>query len=210
MSDQDNIHWWLLPCYTEEQRRSAKLALDEVFVAYSFYPEIEWAQYGYRPPEGFEIYGAWRHPTSIIFCFLLSDLHFEKDNPRSDFMLYAAGAPDEISRISSDVKTLKGRLVQETNEPEVEIYFQRKLKRIQSLSPLKVAIGLLALFTPITKAISNYLTKFPMPDFESKTVITLYRTILAVVHFMPLLLFTLIVVMVIILILKYISMTRKL
>jgi hypothetical protein len=47
--------------------------VDHIFHDYSFYPEIEWGTYGYRAPEGHQVLGAWRHPETRAFAFLLDN-----------------------------------------------------------------------------------------------------------------------------------------
>ena len=107
---KDKIHSWSI--YSSSKSNIYKIIkdVDEIFSDYSFYPEIDWNKYGYRPPDGYQIYGAWRHPDSKVFVFLLDNPYMVTYETNTQLILYVAGEEVEINYFENKLEILKANI----------------------------------------------------------------------------------------------------
>jgi hypothetical protein len=96
---------------------------------FSFYTEYEWSQYGYEPPEGYDVIGAWRHPRSEAYVFLLSEHGKIESRASRRLLLTMVGTRSHIDSLKELITSLKLRY-DNTNEKEVrQIETNRRLER---------------------------------------------------------------------------------
>ena len=84
--------------------------IDQSLSDYFFYPEPEWAKYGYRPPESYPLLGAWRDQSGSVFAFLLDrDPKYSKSKGMN-LLLYVAGVQDSVDKLGTKIESLKSDL----------------------------------------------------------------------------------------------------
>jgi hypothetical protein len=96
LQPQENTRYWVIYIGQESAPKIQK-AVDMMFSEYSFYPEIDWKKYGYLPPEGYQVMGAWRHPQTKAFGFLLDNPKIKALGKIPQFLISAAGEIEELS-----------------------------------------------------------------------------------------------------------------
>jgi hypothetical protein len=86
-------------------------SVDRAFFDFVFYPEAEWARFGYRPPENAALSGAWRDSSGTVVIFLLRTADFlEPASGSKPLLLYVSGPHAAVDAISKRVMALKSVL----------------------------------------------------------------------------------------------------
>ena len=98
---------WALFASTDDDVSQIHREVDNLFSEYSFYPQIDWKNYGYLPPDNCQVLGAWRHPQTKAFVFLLDDNAFKKYGETIQLSLEIAGEISEVSRFEPRINDLK-------------------------------------------------------------------------------------------------------
>jgi hypothetical protein len=162
--------------------------IDQSLSDYFFYPESEWAKYGYRPPENHPVLGAWRDQTGSVFAFLLDrDPKYSKSKGMN-LLLYVAGVRDCVDKMGTKIKALKSDLVKvEKKELKVHQVGQRLDQELKSASISKL-VKMIGLFAVVVNAFSLYLRRLPPPDFPYIAIASVYQLLVGAVHFSALLL----------------------
>lgn len=194
---------WVI--YGSSKREISKIqrGVDSILSGYSFYPEVDWGQYGYRPPDGHQIMGAWRHPETKAFAFLLDNPNIRAVEPSIQLLLQIAGENVEISQLEPKIEALKTELHIEEQKDRVDTYLGERLDRIRKSKSLAPLTGVLCLFTAIINAFSLYLRKLPPPELGWQEFIEIYRVFLGVIHLGALLLLLLVIAIVAGFLIKY-------
>src|SRR4030043_1982720 len=177
--------------------------VDHIFSDYSFYPEIEWGKYGYRAPEGHQVLGAWRHPQTRAFVFLLDNPSMVKIKPSTQTLLYIIGDETEISKLKPKCDLLKSRFAEIRKKDEKISDIATRLDRIQKSRPLGVIMTVLALFTAFVNGFSLYLRKLPAPKMHSDELSVIYGYFVVSVHIGSLVLLLIIICFLAIFLFKY-------
>jgi len=177
--------------------------VDHIFSDYSFYPEIEWGKYGYRAPEGHQVLGAWRHPQTRAFAFLLDNPSMVTIKPSTQTLLYITGDETEISKLRQKCDLLKSRFADIRKKDETISGIATRLDRIQKSKPLGVIMTVLALFTAFVNGFSLYLRKLPAPNMRSEELSIIYGYFVVSVHIGSLALLLIIICFLAIFLFKY-------
>lgn len=181
----------------------AQREINNIFSNYSFYPEIEWAQYGYRPPEGYQVLGAWRQNNSKVFAFLLDNPHMVTPEPGTQLILHIAGDPIVLLEIEHKFTKVKNSLDSSEKKIESEEKVEKRLDRLQTSRPIKLMLSVLSLITAIINAISLYLRKVPPPDFHNDVLSNSYNYFLITIHFSALASLLVVIIIFIVFFVKY-------
>ena len=184
---------WVIYGSSEKCVSKIQREVDNIFSAYSFYPEVDWGQYGYGPPEGYQILGAWRHPKTKAFAFLLDNPNIITIEPTIQLLLYVAGEMVEISMLERKIEILKTNFALEEEKVRVDSYARERIDRVHKSKSLAILTGALGIFTAIINGFSLYLRKLPPPELNSQIMINTYNVVLALVHFSALFLLLLVI-----------------
>ena len=162
--------------------------IDQALARYLFYPEPEWARYGYRPPETYPLLGAWRSPSASVFAFLLGPDPVLAESKEKNLLLYVAGERAAVDELGATVTALKSGLAK-SDRKELQVrqtgYRLGLEQKSPSISRLAKLIGL---STVVINALSLYLRKLSPPDLPSATAASAYHLLIGAVHFSALLL----------------------
>lgn len=188
---------WVIYGPSEDKVSKIQKEIDNMFSDYSFYPEVDWGEYGYRPPEGHQVLGAWRHPRKA-FVFLLENPNIKTIKPSIPLLLYVAGETGEISMLEPKIEALKSKLDVEEQKYRVNMDGWR-LKRF-SIKSLTVLVGV---FAAAVHGLSFYLRRLPSPELGSEKLVSIYKVLFALVHYGALFLLLLVFVIIAVLIVKY-------
>ena len=200
---QEQLHSWVLFATSREEVIKIQKEVDSIFSNYSFYPEIDWGKYGYRPPESYQVLGAWRHQNSTVFAFLLDNPYMITFDASIQLILYIAGEKNEITTIETKLDTLKSIFNLKNKREEVGLNVEKRLERFQTSKSFKTFAKTLGLITTIINVFSLYLRKLPIPNFNNQTIADIYTYSVASIHFAALLLLFVVIVICIIFFIKY-------
>jgi len=156
--------------------------VDKVFSGYSFYPSFDWRRYGFRPPEGHQVLGAWRHLKTRAFAFLLDNPRINTVDPTNHVMLYVVGDTLEVSALEPRIDGLKRVFDLEEKKTGMNSYLGERLDRV-SKTRLTVLMTLLGIFTAAINALSLYLRKLPSPELGIPGVAIAYKALVTCIHF---------------------------
>lgn len=196
-------HSWVIHCPTRNEVPKVQKEVDTLFQDYSSYPEIEWGQYGYRAPEGHQVWGAWRHPDKVVYAFLLDNPSVLTIRPNFQLLLYAVGEVSEIQILDERLSDMKSRSVIADRESQLSTDLETRLKEIHKSKSLRFVLTVLSVFTAIINAFSLYLRKLPPPDFPSVAFARLYQAGIGIVHLSSLVLLLMVMGILAIFVLKY-------
>jgi len=201
IQSQKNTRHWVIYGGQGETPRIQK-AVDTIFSEYSFYPEIDWKKYGYLPPEDCQVMGAWRHPQTKAFAFLLDNPKIKSLGKTPQFLISAAGEIGELLKLDIQIGTLKQNLnIAERKEKQI-IRDKERLGAI-SKKPFGVLFWVIGIFTAVINGFSLYLRKIPLPEFGPSYLSTIYIHIFALVHILALILLIAVITICLFLLIKY-------
>ena len=180
-------------------------AVDGIFSEnhYSFYPEIEWAIYGYRPPDGYQVMGAWRHSRTRAFAFLLDNPNMVSVKPHIQLLLYITGDEIEIEKFRRKCDLLKSQFAERRKKDENILDSATRLEGIRKSKSFGVIMTLLSVFAFIINAFSMYLRKLSVPEMLSQRQLMIYGYLVVSVHFCALILLLIVICFLILFSLKY-------
>lgn len=197
------VHSWVLYALSDEDAALIYRELDAALPGYSFYPEADWGFYGYRPPEGHHTAGAWRHPATRAFVFLLDNPRMLAADGTSQFLVYAAGQTTAIVELEPRVRALKEKLQVRHQRAEGDSALTDRLDRAHKSISTPLLGALLAVLTGVINGLSLYLRRLPPPLLGGQSALSLYHALLAGVHFGAILLLGLFVAVLIAFLTKY-------
>lgn len=177
--------------------------LDAILPSCVYYPEEEWATFNYRPPEHSDLLGAWRGSTGEVFVFLLADRKRSAVPDAPDYRVLITGRSDMVRGIGRQVVSHKGTLerVQRrefaTKKADENFAEEINTKSLQKFS------AIVAVFAVIVNAFSLYLRSLPIPELQNDVLQSVYRWLIAAVHFGALALLLLIIALAFAYLLKF-------
>jgi hypothetical protein len=173
---------WRLWSSSAAEVASIHEAVEGIFSGYSFYPEVEWKRYGYYPPDGHKVLGAWRHPDVFAFVFLLDNPGMQSPSGTQQLILSYSGRKADLAPLAPRVAKLRRNLVRKNGRRESVQQLQQRLDKTDKSGTLK---KLLALMGPITAAVNGlafYLHRLSSPSIEIKWLSVVYQTLLPLVY----------------------------
>lgn len=174
-------------------------------------PEIEWGQYGYRAPEGHQVFGAWRNPDKVVFAFLLDNASVLTIKPNIQLLLYVVGEHSEIQALEVRLDEMKSKFAIEERKNKLSTELESRLNTIHKSKSLRFVLTILTVFTAIINAFSLYLRKLPTPQMPSPELTQFYQAVIVMVHFSSLVLLLTIIAIMFVFVLKYgLILVRKL
>lgn len=193
---------------TSNMHHAAQIKVDQIFstLNYFFYPELEWSTYGYRPPEGKEILGAWRHPKLKSFAFLLNDITIKKNKENCNFLIHVAGENFEIKRINDKITKLKSELALEDAKSLNSLNIDKKIDKVRKSKSPKIIIGIIAV---LTNAYVFIVQKGYNPNFVNEEWEVIYNYFLIFVHFFALICVTSLIFFAFYYMIKYLILLSK-
>jgi hypothetical protein len=197
---------WVIYSSSRYEVSKIQKEVDKVFAApYTFYPEIEWSLYGYRPPENYQVLGAWRNPNprNKVFAFLLDNPRMLSAGPTYQLLLHIVGAADEIKMVEPKIEVLKEQYELEVKKESDDVSIKDRLDQLGTSKSLKVLSAILAIITAIINAFSLYLRQLPPPDLSESTLLEAYKVLLAIVNFSALVLLLIVIILATIFAIKY-------
>lgn len=179
--DDTSVISWVLWSSSPSETRDIHGAVDKIFSGFSFYPEIEWRKFGYPPPDGCKVLGAWRHPNSLAFVFFMDNPGMKSPTGSVQHILSFDGQKAILSPLLPQIQKLKDELFRKNGRRRNEVQLAARLDRANTARSLR---GLLALMAPITAAINGlalYLHKLPSPVIEARWLANIYGVLLPLV-----------------------------
>lgn len=202
---------WVIYGILIDETTKVQKEIDEICYDYSFYPEIEWGQYGYGPPENHQVLGAWRHPQTKVFIFLLDNPSIVTTKPETSLLLRVVGQYDEIKKLIPEIENLKDKFLLAEKKAESDQRVGERIDRFRKSKSLSALFIFLSLFTAIVNAFSLFLRKLPPPVLGSTVVIDIYKYGVMAVHFASICMLFIVITICIILSIKYgIMLIRRL
>jgi hypothetical protein len=177
---------WQLLASTGEETKKIQREIDRVFSGYSFYPEVDWKNFGYFPPDGYQVLGAWRHPDALLFGFLLDNPFMQKFNSNLQFLIYIVGEEQEILSIEKKILNLKKGLMKDAFRTAQTLGAASRLDQMTTNRSTAVFTAILAFVTVLINAFSLYLRTLPAPELSSQFLKGLYICLLSLVYFVSL------------------------
>jgi hypothetical protein len=171
----DSCCWQLLAASEDDAKKNQSSA-DSAFAGYSFYPEVDWKKYGYFPPDGHQVLGAWRHPETMAFAFLLDNPLMQKSGIYSQYLVYAVGVEDEIALIEKRIVSAKRSLKREAFRTAQTIGAASRLDQMAPNRSIGVFTAVLTFVTALVNAYSYYLRTLPPPNLNTEFLQAVYST----------------------------------
>jgi len=194
---------WVIYGTSKDDIPKIQRQMDVLFNGYSFYPEVDWIQYGYRPPDGYQVLGAWRHPKTRLFAFLLDNPRMITIEPAIQLLLYVAGAAVELTSLEPKLATLKTAFAIEDKKLITSSEIKDKLGKVDDAKHFGVLTGALSILTLIINGFSLYLRQLPPPQLGSPFLISIYSIFITLIHFSALFLLLLVAVIVAVFLIRY-------
>jgi hypothetical protein len=177
--------------------------IDQALSDYVFYPEPEWARYGYRPPEDHPLHGAWRDEKGSVFAFLLKPMPVDGELFERQFLLYVSGVRDAVDELGNKVTVLKSKLAKlERKELQIQ-RTEQKITQEQKSSAAPRLIKMIVIFTGVINAFSLYLRRLPTPTMPSTTMTLVFQYLVGALHIASLMLLLIITLVGIAYVLRY-------
>jgi len=176
--------------------------VENMLDGWRFYPESEWTAYGYRPPEGAIVHGAWRTAAADAFAFFVrSELQQGSQGPHA--LLYVTAPEHLLSTLDQKIKQLKANVQSAEEKKQREARIQSRTKASGKANPTSNLIKLISIFTVIVNGLSLYLRKLPVPNIPVASLSMFYSVLLAIVHISALLLLLFLIVLSIAYVVRY-------
>lgn len=202
---------WIIYGSSKDDIIKIQKEVDKIFFDYSFYPEIEWAQYGYRAPEGHQVLGAWRHTDGDVFIFLLDNPNMFIMEPNVQLLLLIVGKASEVYKLEKRCDHLKTKFAIKEEKEEKDLEIKYRLENIRKSKSVGFISSILGIFTVVINGFSLYLRKLPTPEFGNQFLKTVYEVLIALVHFSSLILLFIVILILALFLIKYgIMLIKKL
>ena len=198
---KEMLRSWVIFSSLEEIAKIQK-ETDKIFLGYSFYPEVDWKRYGYFPPENHQVMGAWRHPQTKVFAFLLDNPQIKSFGPNALLLLYVAGETTEISNLEPQIELFKSKAAMAELKGKMHSSDEERLNKV-SKKPLAILTAVLSIFAAIINGFALYLRKIPPPELGSQSLIEVYKYLMALVHYSALILLLIVIAICVAFLLKY-------
>jgi hypothetical protein len=184
--ENNQVYSWVIYGSSEKDMPQILREVDNIFSDYSFYPEIDWLFYGYKPPLGYEVLGAWRHPEKLSFAFLLDNPRMVK-KPNLQLIIYINSDRAEINELETKFYRLKSRFSLKEKQENQSIYISQRISSFQKFKYSGILLSILAIFTAIVNAFSLYLRKLPYYQIDIKWMSDCYHIFLWLFHIIAML-----------------------
>ncbi|MBY5442812.1 hypothetical protein HFO93_04860 [Rhizobium leguminosarum] len=106
-----------------------KQELEAALGGFSYYPEIEWNLFGFRPPEGLPFFGAWRNADRTEFVYLVGEETKKTGETENRLLLIMSAQGAERLTILSgrfDKATARFRRIEKQNVAGQSVTTRRK------------------------------------------------------------------------------------
>lgn len=178
--------YWSLWLHDTDSEISIAKQIDQLFTDYRYYPESEWSNYGYRPPESYSILGSWRNNTGETFIFLLETTDKQPSNQKQ-LLLCVVGSKLEMTKTEKKIQLYKGKLAKIDKKVLKEQKEISTLDRDNSQS-IDRLIKLGGVSTVIINALSLYLRTIPTPNLYYTVFTEIYKILMIVIHILAIVL----------------------
>jgi len=203
-TNQPYIHRsWIVYATSRDDVSRIQREVDKTLDDYSFYPEVDWVRFGYRPPEGYQVLGAWRHPHTKLFVFLLDNPRMMTVEPTVQLLLYVSGEAVEVGLLEPKLIGLKAAHAVDEKRGRTETRIGERLDRMNETKHLAMLTSIIGVFTAIINGFALYLQQLPPPQLGSVALNSIYQIGFAVFHFFALGLLLLFLLTLAIYIVKY-------
>ena len=188
---------------SEDDISKIQKEVDTLFSEYVFYPELDWDQYGYRPPECHQVLGAWRHFNSRLFIFLLDNPFMMSCPPACQVLFHLAGETFLITQSQKKLNQLKTTFALSDKKAEANVETEKRLTKMGVSRQYKILFGVLTLFTISLNTIAFFLKNQALPEFESQFLTVCLQYLLITVHLLAVSSLLIVMLISIILFVKY-------
>lgn len=180
----NNTSFWLR---TSDELSDLKQAIEQALQGFSYYPEIEWNEYGFRPPEGLPFHGAWRSPSRTEFVYLVGERP-RRTQTQVDRIILISGAlgEDRLALLGARFESLSSQF----RRREATTIAQQKMRaRRKDFAENYSGGRMTAIFAVVTAAInatSLALRSLPQPKTNLVSLSVIYDTIQMLIHIVAL------------------------
>ncbi len=181
--NSSNSFCWQILATDQSDFDRLRRDIDVLFDRFSYHPEVEWLEFGYAPPQGYEVLDAWKDPDTITSVFLLRRPTQRKEIKQFQLILCAVGQPSMLHSIDKKVNTLKkghSRRIVKTSETLGAVLRLDQMNHTRSIAFFS---GYIAFVTALVNAFSHYLRTLNPPSFDSTTLQYLYIALLDLIYF---------------------------
>jgi hypothetical protein len=156
---------WVVWANSSEHSTPLIRSIDHALRDYVFYPEAEWARFGYRPPEDSPLSSAWRDPDGHVFVFLLEGTA-KRHSARNEkpLLLYVSGLRTAVEQVGTRIAALKSGLAKLERKELRIIQAGHRIDEEKKSPSLARLFKLVAFFTVIVNAFSLFLWRLPPPN----------------------------------------------
>lgn len=154
---------WVLWANSFEHAMPLPRSIDHALSDYVFYPEAEWARFGYRPPENVPLLGAWRDPGGRVFAFLLEGAPREVAPGEKRLLLYVSGIRNAVDEVGARVTALKSVLARSERRELQVLHAEHRIEQEKKSPAVARLLKLIGLFTVVVNAFSLYLRQLSPP-----------------------------------------------
>lgn len=200
---EDIIYSWAIYCPTKKDVLWTQKEIDNIFSDFSFYPGIEWDQYGYKPPQDYQVLGAWRLPTNQLFAFLLDNPSMMSFGSSYPLLVYVIGHENEVDNLVPKLDRLKSRF---SNQEKRGMSIQAASKSIEKVHKARHIVflaSILGVFTAIINGFSLYIRELPSPHFQITMISKAYSFLLSLIHPLSIILLICVIILIILITIFY-------
>jgi len=174
--------WVLWSSSASEEIVAIHQEVDRIFSGFSFYPEIEWRRYRFRPPEGHKVLGAWRQPDGVAFVFLMNNPGMAAPSGTAPLILSYDGRRTDLVPLLPQVRRLKRELARKNGRRTSDKRLDVRLEKAATSRSLRRLLALMAPITAVINGLALYLHKLPPPTIESAWLSSTYKVLLPLVY----------------------------
>jgi hypothetical protein len=135
---------FVIYCQSRNDISKIQKEVDGIFSDYAFFPEIDWGQYGYRAPEKYNVLGAWRHPKTKVFVFLLDNPFMLSIEPNIQLLLYIVGESSEIQILENRLNKMKTKFAIEEKKDKYITNIDDRINKIHKSKSMAFIITILS------------------------------------------------------------------
>jgi hypothetical protein len=176
-----------------DQLSSLKQSVEQTLNGFSYYPEVEWNRFGFRPPEGHPCFSAWRAECGDAFVYLVAEAPAFAATPAFDMrsvervvLMVTARGESRLEELWERLGSIcdRFRRVEETDTTQQRALARRE--RFTNAYPSARVSAIFGVITVVLNAVSGFIREMPQPKTEFPWLAAAYDLGLMCVHLLSL------------------------
>ena len=197
------ISWMLWGSSAPDEIAAVYHQVNQIFSSFSYYPEQEWPQHRFRPPDGHKVFGGWRDTETVAFVFLLNNPGASAPAGTAPLMLSYDGQRSTLTPFMPQIRKLKKDLARKNGRKTTDKQLQMRLEKAHTSKSLVRLMALMAPITAIINALALYLRKVAPPAIDAAWLSETYQIVLPLVYISALALLLIFTIICILYVCKY-------